>query len=143
MKVKSHTHKKQICIVKNSQCNQPTNVAEFPRPTFHGRENLDMLHYHYLDMLHYHCECNLSPFRFLLKGPTEPVHLLQLYQDQVISATTGNRIGHHTYVSKDSVYTSYRLRGDSLRGIVTAMEIMPLNRMMLLGADGGNIRLLC
>ena len=84
-----------------------------------------------------------SSNKYLLTGHTEPVHLLQLYHHQVITATTANRIGHHTAVAPDAAYTSYRLKSDSLRGVVTAMEVLPLNRMMLLGADSGTIRLLC
>ncbi|KAF2347870.1 Anaphase-promoting complex subunit 4 WD40 domain, partial [Trinorchestia longiramus] len=86
---------------------------------------------------------NDSSSKFTLKGPTEPVHLLQLYQDQVVTATTANRIGHHTSVASDATYTSYRLRSDSLKGVVTAMEVLPLNRMLLLGSDSGALRLLC
>lgn len=85
---------------------------------------------------------NDNASKFTMKGPTEPVHLMHLYQDQLISGTTANRIGHHTNVTPDAIYTSYRLRSESLRGVLTAMEVLPLNRMLLLGADSGGITLL-
>lgn len=79
----------------------------------------------------------------LLRGPTEPVHLISLYGDEVITGTTANRIGVHTSVSPTASFSSTRLRSDTFRGVLTTMAVLPLNRLLLLGADNGTIRLLC
>lgn len=77
------------------------------------------------------------------RGPTEPVHLISLYGDEVITGTTANRIGVHTSISPTASFSSTRLRSDTFRGVLTTMAVLPLNRLMLLGADNGTIRLLC
>ncbi|XP_045593332.1 WD repeat-containing protein 81 isoform X2 [Procambarus clarkii] len=84
-----------------------------------------------------------SKLKFTLRGPTEPVHLICLYGDEVITGTTANRIGVHTSVSPTASFSSTRLRSDTFRGVLTTMAVLPLNRLLLLGADNGTIRLLC
>lgn len=81
--------------------------------------------------------------KFHLKGATEPVHCMAIYQQQLISATTANRIGVHTAVDAASSFSSSKLRSDTFRGVITAMAVLPLNRLLLLGADNGGITLLC
>lgn len=80
---------------------------------------------------------------FLLRGPTEPVHCLSGYGSELISGTTANRIGVHTAVDAHASFSSTRLRSDTFKGVLTAMAVLPLNRLLLLGADTGNISLLC
>lgn len=84
-----------------------------------------------------------TKLKFTLRGPTEPVHLISLYEDEVITGTTANRIGVHTSISPTASFSSTRLRSDTFRGVLTTMAVLPLNRLMLLGADNGTIRLLC
>ncbi|XP_050717169.1 WD repeat-containing protein 81-like isoform X6 [Eriocheir sinensis] len=84
-----------------------------------------------------------TKLKFTLRGPTEPVHLISLYGDEVITGTTANRIGVHTSISPTASFSSTRLRSDTFRGVLTTMAVLPLNRLMLLGADNGTIRLLC
>ncbi|XP_042862258.1 WD repeat-containing protein 81-like isoform X2 [Penaeus japonicus] len=84
-----------------------------------------------------------NKLKFTLRGPTEPVHLISLYGDEVITGTTANRIGVHTSVSPTASFSSTRLRSDTFRGVLTTMAVLPLNRLLLLGADNGTIRLLC
>ncbi|KAG7171126.1 WD repeat-containing protein 81-like, partial [Homarus americanus] len=84
-----------------------------------------------------------NKLKFTLRGPTEPVHLICLYGDEVITGTTANRIGVHTSVSPTASFSSTRLRSDTFRGVLTTMAVLPLNRLLLLGADNGTIRLLC
>ncbi|KAK8740038.1 hypothetical protein OTU49_003006 [Cherax quadricarinatus] len=84
-----------------------------------------------------------SKLKFTLRGPTEPVHLICLYGEEVITGTTANRIGVHTSVSPTASFSSTRLRSDTFRGVLTTMAVLPLNRLLLLGADNGTIRLLC
>ncbi|KAL1130817.1 hypothetical protein AAG570_012058, partial [Ranatra chinensis] len=81
--------------------------------------------------------------KFILKGLTEPVHCLEVYCNEVISGTTANRIGVHTSITADASFSSTRLKSDTLKGVLTSMTILPLNRLVLLGADSGNIALIC
>ncbi|KAK3578526.1 hypothetical protein CHS0354_007782 [Potamilus streckersoni] len=77
------------------------------------------------------------------KGYSEPIHCVNFYKGQIISATTGNKIGVHTSVDKQANFSSTKLRSETFKGVLTSMAILPLNRTMLLGADNGSIRLLC
>lgn len=79
----------------------------------------------------------------ILKGHTEPAHCFTFFRDQVISATTGNRIGVHSSVDAQASFTSAKLRSDTFKGVLTSLAVLPLNRTLLLGADNGSIRLLC
>ncbi|ESO90187.1 hypothetical protein LOTGIDRAFT_233981 [Lottia gigantea] len=78
-----------------------------------------------------------------LKGPTEPVHCICFYRNQVLSATTANRIGLHTTIEENSSFSSTKLTSDTFKGVLTCMSVLPLNRALLVGADNGSIRLLC
>ncbi|KAF4521699.1 hypothetical protein B566_EDAN012997 [Ephemera danica] len=86
---------------------------------------------------------DLGNLKFHLKGPTEPVHCLSSYGSELISGTTANRIGVHTCVGDQACFSSTRLRSDTFRGVLTAMAVLPLNRLLLLGSDAGHISLLC
>lgn len=79
----------------------------------------------------------------ILKGHTEPAHCFTFFRDQVISATTGNRIAVHSSVDAQASFTSAKLRSDTFKGVLTSLAVLPLNRTLLLGADNGSIRLLC
>jgi len=81
--------------------------------------------------------------RCLMKGPTEPVHCLGAYNNELITGTTANRIGVHTAVGEQASFSSTRLRSDTFKGVLTAMAVLPLNRLLLLGSDAGHISLLC
>ncbi|XP_015112635.1 WD repeat-containing protein 81 [Diachasma alloeum] len=81
--------------------------------------------------------------KFHLKGATEPVHCMEIYEQQLISGTTANRIGVHTEISGNASFSSSKLRSDAFKGVLTAMTVLPLNRLLLLGADNGGITLLC
>ncbi|XP_049868952.1 WD repeat-containing protein 81 [Pectinophora gossypiella] len=78
-----------------------------------------------------------------LKGSTEPVHCLSVYYNELISGTTNNRIGVHTSLEPDASFSSTKLRSDTFKGVLTCMAVLPLNRLLLLGGDNGNITLLC
>lgn len=80
---------------------------------------------------------------FHMKGPTEPVHCLSCYNSELISGTTASRIGVHTGIDAEASFSSTRLRSDTFKGVLTSMAVLPLNRLLLLGSDNGNISLLC
>ncbi|KAL8618351.1 hypothetical protein ACOMHN_047423 [Nucella lapillus] len=77
-----------------------------------------------------------------LKGPSDPVHCFSFYREQVLSATTANRIGVHSSVSEHAHFSSVKLRSDTFKGVLTSMAVLPLNRALLLGSDNGTIQLL-
>lgn len=80
---------------------------------------------------------------FMLRGHTEPVHCISMYKNQVVTATTGNKIGVHSSPDEQGSFTSGKLRSDTFKGVLTCMAVLPLNRTLLLGADNGSIRLFC
>ncbi|XP_018566395.1 WD repeat-containing protein 81 isoform X2 [Anoplophora glabripennis] len=82
-------------------------------------------------------------FKFYMRGATEPVHCLNVYNNELISGTTANRVGVHTSIDLDASFSSTKLRSDAFKGLLTSMAVLPLNRLLLLGADTGNINLLC
>uniref|UniRef100_A0A1B6CYW9 BEACH domain-containing protein n=2 Tax=Clastoptera arizonana TaxID=38151 RepID=A0A1B6CYW9_9HEMI len=86
---------------------------------------------------------NDGKLKFNLKGPTEPVHCLDTYCNELISGTTANRIGVHSGIECTASFSSTRLRSDAFKGVLTSLTVLPLNRLLLLGADTGNISLLC
>lgn len=78
-----------------------------------------------------------------LKGSTEPVTCLNLYQGEVISGTSASKVNVHSSIDPKASITSTKLRSDTFRGVLASMAVLPLNRLLLLGADNGNITLLC
>ncbi|XP_044733359.1 WD repeat-containing protein 81 [Chrysoperla carnea] len=86
---------------------------------------------------------NDGKFKFHLKGATEPVHCLCCYNNELISGTTANRIGVYSAIDEKVLFSSNRLRSETFKGVLTSMSILPLNKLLLLGSDGGNICLLC
>eukprot|EP00057_Strongylocentrotus_purpuratus_P006401 XP_011660875.1 PREDICTED: WD repeat-containing protein 81 [Strongylocentrotus purpuratus] len=76
------------------------------------------------------------------RGATEPVHCLCISDDQVLSATCGNRIGIHTTVDSQASYSSSKLRSDSFKGAIGALSVLPLNKLLLVASDNGSIFLL-
>ncbi|CAG7731131.1 unnamed protein product [Allacma fusca] len=79
---------------------------------------------------------------FHMRGPTEPVHSISAYENELITCTTSNRIGVHSYIDPNSDFSSTRLRSDTFKGIVTTMTLLPLNQILLVGSDSGTVTLL-
>lgn len=77
------------------------------------------------------------------RGPVEPVHCLAQHEHELISGTTANRIGVHTDISNEASFSSIKLRSDTFKGVLTTLAVLPLNKLLLLGADTGYITLLC
>ncbi|XP_012942081.1 WD repeat-containing protein 81 [Aplysia californica] len=77
-----------------------------------------------------------------VKQQSEPIHCLSLYRDQLLSATTGNRISVYASISDSTPFASSKLRSAAFKGVLTYMSVLPLNKALLLGADNGVIRLM-
>lgn len=86
---------------------------------------------------------NDAKFKFHLKGASEPVHCLSCYNHELITGTTANRIGVYSSVEETAAFSSCRLRSETFKGVLTSMAFLPLNKLLLLGSDTGNINLLC
>ncbi len=79
----------------------------------------------------------------LLRGHVEPAHCLGFFKSAVISATPSNRIGVHSNVTADAAFAVSKLHTDVFKGVLTTMSVLTLNRLLLLGADNGSIKLCC
>ncbi|XP_022246523.1 WD repeat-containing protein 81-like isoform X1 [Limulus polyphemus] len=78
-----------------------------------------------------------------LRGSSEPVTCLNFYKSEVITGTTANRVGIYSSLNSQASLSSTRLRSDTFKGVLTAMAVLPLNRLLLLGADNGLVSLFC
>nr|XP_033329625.1 WD repeat-containing protein 81 isoform X1 [Megalopta genalis] len=81
--------------------------------------------------------------KFHMKGTTEPVHCMSTYEQELVIGTTANRVGVFTSIETTAAFSSSKLKSDTFKGLLTTMAILPLNRLLLLGADNGGITLIC
>ncbi|XP_012148256.1 WD repeat domain 81 isoform X2 [Megachile rotundata] len=81
--------------------------------------------------------------KFHMKGSTEPVHCMSTYEQELIIGTTANRVGVYSSIETTAVFSSSKLKSDTFKGLLTTMAVLPLNRLLLLGADNGGITLIC
>ncbi|XP_031841126.1 WD repeat domain 81 isoform X2 [Nomia melanderi] len=81
--------------------------------------------------------------KFHMKGATEPVHCMSTYEQELVIGTTANRVGVFTSIEATTAFSSSKLKSDTFKGLLTTMAILPLNRLLLLGADNGGITLIC
>ena len=79
----------------------------------------------------------------VLSGSQEPIHCVGTLENNLITGSTGNRVGVRQGFEADSYYTSSKLRSDVIRGNFTAMQVLPMNRLLLLGQENGSITLIC
>ena len=77
------------------------------------------------------------------RGSTEPVHCMTTYEQELVIGTTANRIGAFTSIETTASFSSSKLKSDTFKGLLTTMAVLPLNRLLLLGADNGGITLIC
>ena len=90
--------------------------------------------------------CNLA-----VSPDSGPVHCAGVYGDEIIMGTTSNRIIVKRGVLDDlqansenviAPYT-HKLKTDILKSGLTAMKLLPMNKLLLLGQENGLIRLVC
>jgi len=78
-----------------------------------------------------------------LRAPPEPLHCVCPHQGEVIMGSTANRLTIQQGVDTESPATVHKLRGDLLRGNLSQVACLPLNRLLLLATDSGYIHLVC
>lgn len=76
-----------------------------------------------------------------LRGHSDPVRCIRFHNNSMISATTANKIGVHSSIVQQPMFYCEKLRADSFKGVLTTMAVLPLNKLLLLGADNGTISL--
>lgn len=81
----------------------------------------------------------------VIKVWNEPVPFLTINDNQLITSTSSNKIGIHSNVDKPSqiTFSLNKLQPDSFKGLLTCQNYLPLNRLLLLGSENGDIKLLC
>uniref|UniRef100_A0A0K2UX53 Putative LOC100169061 [Acyrthosiphon pisum] n=1 Tax=Lepeophtheirus salmonis TaxID=72036 RepID=A0A0K2UX53_LEPSM len=82
-----------------------------------------------------------------LPGPQEPIHCIctsfQGDTEDIITGSTANRIGVRHGTSPDSPFISNKLKSDIIKGNLTSLKFLSMNRLLLLGTDTGSIQLIC
>lgn len=84
-----------------------------------------------------------AKLRCHLKGIADPTICIARHQKELVTGTTSNRVTIHSLLEGSQHATSVKLRTDSFRGMLTSLAVLPLNRLLLLGADNGVISLYC
>ena len=65
---------------------------------------------------------------------------------QLITSTSSNKIGIHSNINQLSsqiTFTVDKLKTDYFKGFITSQTYLKLNRLLLIGSDYGDIRVLC
>ena len=79
-----------------------------------------------------------------LRSPAEPLHCVVAHQNEIITGSTSHKVSVHTISQHSQAnMVASKLRSDIIKGNLIQMEMMPLNRLLLLGTDMGNIHLIC
>ncbi len=81
----------------------------------------------------------------VIKVYNEPVPFLSISDTQIITGTNSNKIGIHSNLDKSSqhTYSLNKLQPENFKGILSNQIYLPLNRLLLLGSDNGDIKLFC
>ena len=79
-----------------------------------------------------------------LSAPSEPVHCVAAHADtEVVLGSTANRVTVQKAVETEAAATTSRLRAELIKGHLTALAVLHLNRQLLLGTDQGTVHLVC
>ncbi len=82
----------------------------------------------------------------VIKVWNEPVPFLTINEGQLIASTSSNKIGIHSDIEDKSMSAKFslnKLQPENFKGILTCQNYLPLNRLLLLGSDNGDIKLFC
>ena len=99
-------------------------------------------------------------FKCSLPGTQEsgPIHCVSTSGDEIIMGSTANRIVIHRATSWSNggrcssptspegssfYHTTNKLKADIVKSNLTAMKVLPMNKLLLLGQENGTIRLIC
>jgi hypothetical protein len=80
----------------------------------------------------------------LFKVYNDPVTCICINDhSQMISGTSSNKIGIHSNIDKlnQITYSSSRLLPDNFKGSLAAFTYMPMNRLLAMGSDNGEMKL--
>lgn len=83
------------------------------------------------------------PNDFHYRALSEPSHCLCLSGTELLAATPANKVCVYSAFRPDAECSVTRLRQDTLKGVLTSMAVLPLNRLLLLASDSGQISLVC
>ena len=79
-----------------------------------------------------------------LRAFPEPLHCVCPYEEtEIIMGSTANRLVIQQSVETDSPSTAHKLKSDLMKGNLTQLSVLPLNKQLLLGTDSGSIHLVC
>ena len=79
-----------------------------------------------------------------LRAFPEPLHCVCPYEEtEVIMGSTANRLVIQQSVETDSPSSAHKLKSDLMKGNLTQLSVLPLNKQLLLGTDSGSIHLVC
>jgi WD repeat-containing protein 81 len=83
--------------------------------------------------------------RSSLPGAQEPIACAAYLPESgdLITGSTANRLAVRHGLTAESAFVSNRARSDVLKGNLTSMRALEMNRMLLLGQDNGQIVLIC
>lgn len=80
----------------------------------------------------------------MLKSYSEPIACMSVTENQLITATSSNKIGVHSNIdSTQIVFSMNKLQPDFFKGFITSQIYLKLNRLLLIGSDYGDIRVVC
>ena len=81
---------------------------------------------------------------------TGPIHCVCVNGDEIIMGSTVNRITvqkvrwtHQEDTASSPLYNTNKIKADILKSNLTAMKLLPMNKLLLLGQENGSIRLIC
>ena len=78
-----------------------------------------------------------------LRALPEPLHCVSSCHDEIILGSSANRLIIQQSVETDSPSCVHKLKSDIIRGNLTQISVLPLNKQLLLGSDSGSIHLVC